>query len=456
MAKTFAITTTATDTLKTDSKGHAEAVYTVTNTSTRPVRGMVRAKALESAKQEWLQVTGETERDFAPGATQQFVVTFDAPAATAAAADQYSFRLDVSSATNPDEDFTEGPPVKVQLPAPVVAASPSKPFPKWIFIPIAAVILIGIAVGLFFALRKTDIAVPNVVGKTLADATTELESAKLVAVEKEVQITGQHPVGEVIDQDPKPDSSPVPKGTTVNLITEGEVPLVDVPDVTKRVKDDATARLKEAGFSVVEKGTEVAEGLQPNQVVSQKPAGGEKAKQGDTVELTVATQKLITVPEVVFKPSDIAQKQITAAGLTVVMKEPELADPSVAPGNIKKQNPTAGSSVPPGAVIELTAAAQPTTVPYLSGKTLAEAQFLLHQAGLDVGDIAGFVTESNANTVQVNHQNPAYNTKVARGSQVDLTFPQLCLVRPCRIVILPRKESQRMMMQIPRPKISTN
>jgi hypothetical protein len=203
MAKTFAITTTATDTLKTDAKGHAEAVFTVTNTSPRPMRGMARARALESAKQEWLQMTGESERDFAPGGTQQFVVTFDAPVitppaadtkppgtsspattpATGAAADKYSFRIDVASATNPDEDFTEGPVVKVELPV-AKPAPPPKPFPKWIFIPIAAVVLIGIGVGLFFAFHKPTVAVPNVVGMTLEDATSALTAAKLTQSRK--------------------------------------------------------------------------------------------------------------------------------------------------------------------------------------------------------------------------------------------------------------------------------
>ena len=39
MARSFTITTTATDTLKADDKGHAQAVFTVTNATARPVRG---------------------------------------------------------------------------------------------------------------------------------------------------------------------------------------------------------------------------------------------------------------------------------------------------------------------------------------------------------------------------------------------------------------------------------
>jgi beta-lactam-binding protein with PASTA domain len=463
MAKTFAITTTATDTLKTDARGHAEAVFTVTNTSPRPVRGMARVKALESAKQEWLQITGESERDFAPGGTQQFVVTFDArvtvpPASgtkppgtsstastptTGAAADKYSFRIDVASATNPDEDFTEGPVVKVELPA-AKPASPPKPFPKWIFIPIAAVVLIGIAVGLFFLLRKTSVAVPNVVGMTLDEARTAIADAKLSPVEKEVQITGKAEPGKVIDQDPKPDSSPVPKGTEIQLIIEGTEPRVEVPDVTKRLFPDAQERLTKSGFTVVQTGTDLAEGLQPNQVVSQQPAAGTQAKSGSTVELVVAVQRLIPVPDVTFRPSNLAQAQITAAGLKFVMKDPELAPANVAPGNIKSQNPAAGEKVPPGATIELVAAAPSTTVPNVIGKKIAEAQVLFQQASLDLGTVSGRVNEANASTVEITGQTPAANTTVAIGSRVNVSVPSPCLrFQRCAILVMDPIELRR-------------
>jgi beta-lactam-binding protein with PASTA domain len=448
MANTFTITTTATDTLKADDKGHTEAVFTVANTTARPVRSMARAKALDNTKQEWLQIAGESERDFGPASTQQFVVTFDAPVATAppsgpttagaqppgsatptgAAADKYSFRLDVASARNPDEDFTQGPVVKVELPLPK-PVPPPKPFPKWVLLPIAAVVLIGIAVGLYFALRKTDVPVPNVVGMTIDDAKAALQNAKLTPVEKEVQITEKAPPGQVIAQDPKPESSPVPKGTEVALITEGEVPLVEVPDVTKRLITDAKERLLERGLSVVETSTDVTEGLQPNQVVSQVPAGGQRVKPNATVELVVAVQRQITVPDVTFRPANLAQQQITAAGLQFIMKDPELAPANVAAGNIKSQNPGGGEKVPPGSTIELVAAAQPTTVPNLVGKRIAEAQIVLQQNGLELGNVSGTVNESNANTVLITSQDPDANRPTARGARVNVAVPAGCAPR---------------------------
>jgi hypothetical protein len=194
MAKTFTITTTAPDTIKTDARGHTEAVYTVTNTTSRPVRGMAKAAALDSTKQEWLQITGEADRDFAAGSTQQFVVTFDAPVASpkpaggaggsapatdTATTDKYGFRLIVASATNPDEDFTEGQTIRVEMPK-AEAAKETKPFPKWIFIPIAVVVLLVIGLVLWLVLRgKSEpvvFVVPDVAGVAEADAQARLET----------------------------------------------------------------------------------------------------------------------------------------------------------------------------------------------------------------------------------------------------------------------------------------
>jgi serine/threonine protein kinase len=144
--KTFTIMTSS-DRLKTDNKGHAEAAFIVTNTRTRPVRCVAMATALDSTKREWLKIIGEAERDFAAGDTQQYVVMVDLPTAPATPTDKYGFRLNVASVTNPDEDFAIGPIIRVTVPGPQPV--PKNAFPKWIFIPIAA----GIVLLLLFFLR---------------------------------------------------------------------------------------------------------------------------------------------------------------------------------------------------------------------------------------------------------------------------------------------------------------
>ncbi|HYY58703.1 MAG TPA: PASTA domain-containing protein [Pyrinomonadaceae bacterium] len=249
MARSFAITTTATDTLQADAQGHAQAVFTVTNSTSRPIRGLAKVKALGDTKRDWINIEGEAERDFAAGTTQQFTVNFDAkpePAAAPAAAGtaagtsaaskagetptassasgvkpgKYSFRLDVASSMKSDEDFTEGPVVTVEVPA--LAAPVKKKFPIWI-IPVIAVVLIALGLTLWLLLRTKKVEVPSVVGKSVADATSAIEANKLKANVTGTVLTGTVAAGAVVTQDPA-GGAKAPEGSMVALVVEGEKP----------------------------------------------------------------------------------------------------------------------------------------------------------------------------------------------------------------------------------------
>jgi hypothetical protein len=159
MANVFAITT-ATEDIKADLDGKASAVFTVTNTSSKPIRGIANARPLGSTRQDWLSVEGESERDFSANEKQQFTVNFyKAPVTLSAGspaqpAEKFPFRLDVASAVDSDEVFTEGPQVRIE----VAGARPpqeKKPFPWWILIIIGAVaVLAGVVVLVIFLARS--------------------------------------------------------------------------------------------------------------------------------------------------------------------------------------------------------------------------------------------------------------------------------------------------------------
>ena len=75
----------------------------------------------------WLSIAGDAERDFPSGGTQMFTVNVGVPAD--ARPGTYSFRLDVVSVDNPDEETAQGPSVSVQVAVPGLA--PGK-IPSWI------------------------------------------------------------------------------------------------------------------------------------------------------------------------------------------------------------------------------------------------------------------------------------------------------------------------------------
>jgi hypothetical protein len=152
MANIFAITAVTED-IKADMDGKATVAFTVTNTSSKPMRGIAKARPLGNTQQDWLAVEGETERDFSANGTQQFTVDFSKPLVPAAAGssvapEKFPFRLDVFSALNPDEQFTEGPTVKVEV-TPPVQKPPPKPFPWRIILVVVGVLIITAGI-LFF------------------------------------------------------------------------------------------------------------------------------------------------------------------------------------------------------------------------------------------------------------------------------------------------------------------
>jgi hypothetical protein len=162
MARVFAITTTATS-LRLDGQGQAEAPFTVSNASGRALRGRADVRATNAAQQGWLSISGEAERNFPANGTHQIVVRVAAPPGTAAG--KGSFRLDMVSAQNPDDDFAEGPTVTFEIPPPVVKPS----FPWWIVIVAATVVLIVGGLAAYLMMRKP---APQTTTTSTAPATT--------------------------------------------------------------------------------------------------------------------------------------------------------------------------------------------------------------------------------------------------------------------------------------------
>src|SRR5262245_51583822 len=140
MNRIFAITA-ASERVSTGGDGRGEITFTVTNSSARPLRGQLRVRPLGSTQGEWLNLAGETERAFSPNATQQVVVKVATP--PGAPAGKYQFRLDAFSVINPDDDFTEGPTIDLEVKP---TEAPKKAFPWWIIAAAAGAVIL--AVGL--------------------------------------------------------------------------------------------------------------------------------------------------------------------------------------------------------------------------------------------------------------------------------------------------------------------
>jgi serine/threonine-protein kinase len=128
------------------------------------------------------------------------------------------------------------------------------------------------------------VAVPGVVGDSLAAATTALHNAGF-----NVNPTYQDsnaPQNQVIHQNPSP-GSPEPKGSTVDVTVSNGPPMVSVPDVVGYTSQQAVQALEHANFKVLQQTLAVSDPSQNNIVQQQNPAGGSQTTKGDVVTITI-------------------------------------------------------------------------------------------------------------------------------------------------------------------------
>jgi serine/threonine-protein kinase len=91
--------------------------------------------------------------------------------------------------------------------------------------------------------------VPNLKGKSLADATAALSGIGLVVAQGPDQFSTTVPPGEVMSQDPAA-GKPVPRGGTVTLVLSKGPDLVTVPDLTGLDANGIKTALQNAGFTI--------------------------------------------------------------------------------------------------------------------------------------------------------------------------------------------------------------
>jgi serine/threonine-protein kinase len=125
---------------------------------------------------------------------------------------------------------------------------------------------------------RQPIDVPDLVGRTEAEARAALRRVKLAAAVSE-EFDASVPKGEVISQIPA--DGTLYAGDEVALLVSKGAPLVDVPSVFALDRDTAVETLEEAGFEVDVREADGYVGL--NRVVSQSPGSLSEAPEGSTV-----------------------------------------------------------------------------------------------------------------------------------------------------------------------------
>jgi hypothetical protein len=170
--------TTATNNIEIKEQRSATVLFTVTNRSTRALIGrstLVMDPPNES-QSAWLRLKPpqESERSFPVNGVQDFLVEVKVP--VEALAGEYIFHLDMLDTQDPDETYTVGPTVKLEVAAPPPPPK-KKPFPWWI-VAVAVGVLVVIIGAVIFWPRPPRVILHTATSSNIHDQWTAIDGAR--------------------------------------------------------------------------------------------------------------------------------------------------------------------------------------------------------------------------------------------------------------------------------------
>jgi eukaryotic-like serine/threonine-protein kinase len=298
---------------------------------------------------------------------------------------------------------------------------------RWL-VALLILLLVALAVLGFFLLRSVgvfggNVTVPNVVGETEAVATQQLQNDHLTVGTTTSRVSTSAK-GTVLSTNPAGGVS-VSKNSAVNLVLSAgpSVPIVQVPSVAGQQLAAAIQQLQAAGLSYTVKYTtsDKPEGT----VLSQNPAGGSHVRANVPIVLTVSgTQTSVSVPSVLGQSPTNAGALLTRAGLTIGTQTSACSS-QFGTGLVSSQSPAGGVNVQPNAPVNLViSSGSCASVPNVVGQTAASAVSAITGAGLVANQTTDTTCANNAQSGNVDSQNPGAGAQVASGTTVTITICQ--------------------------------
>ena len=204
--------------------------------------------------------------------------------------------------------------------------------------------------GLFAVDEGPQVSVPELVGLPLELAEEMIEDRGL-EVGRITEETSEEEPGTVLEQDPLANEL-VSEGSRIDLVVAVGEDTTEVPEIEGMDEDDALQALREAGLVRGEREREYSDEVEEGHIISQDPAPGTEVTVGSRVDYVVSLgEELVTVRPVVNRTEEDAIARLEDQGL-----EPEIEREhhnTVAEGFVIRQDPGAGTQVPPGSVVTI-------------------------------------------------------------------------------------------------------
>jgi len=292
---------------------------------------------------------------------------------------------------------------------------------RWPVVLAVVLALAAVAGGVYLVVQalsgtatSTDVAIPNVAGLPVDQATAQLVAAGF-EVEQVPQNSDTVPAGLVIGTNPAA-ATKARQGSKVQLFVSAGSKTVVVPDVVGKPVAQARAALEGAGFVVEVQAVDSDKAA--DTVVASTPQAGTQAAPGSTVILQVSTgTQQVKVPGVVGLPQQDAVSKLQAAGFKTSIVTQEADKPA---GIVISTSPEADSKAAKGSTVTVVVATPlQVTVPPVTGMRGVDARNKLINLGFQV-TMTDVVAQPGCEPTTVCSQDPEASTKVDKGSTVTI------------------------------------
>jgi eukaryotic-like serine/threonine-protein kinase len=251
---------------------------------------------------------------------------------------------------------------------------------RWL---VVALLAAGVAALVAFALtRPSHIAVPDVTGENVDEATRILDDRGFDVALRPVPSAA--PRNQVVEQDPiatNLSGDKAEEGSTVTLSVSSGPAIVAVPDVTGLTEEEARKRLENAGFPVTVQ-QQFSKTVPRGEAIGTEPAAGTQFSTGQPVTLLISRGlNTVTVPDVVGLDDQAALAALSDAGVSGTLVQRDSTEPE---GEVLSQSPAAGRRVSRGSQVTIFASTGAITVPDVVGQTRKAAVTALKRAGFVV------------------------------------------------------------------------
>ena len=217
------------------------------------------------------------------------------------------------------------------------------------------VISLGGTIGIAGLTRAKEVAIPNLVGKTVDEAKQILKDNKLIYVENGSEYNTEYEEGQIISQDPKfVDGRKIKENVEVKVVVSLGTEKTKVPVLKGITKEEAEKAAKEAKIKleIVE---EVSKTVAAGVVIKQETDPETEVNAGDTVKIYVSIGtgiKQVVVISVLYKDEATAKQTLEGLGLVAEVEYDE--DKTRGNGVVLKQSIASGETVDEGSTVVIT------------------------------------------------------------------------------------------------------